>query len=188
MPHDTDMNRRRLLALAGASLGAGLAGLASGSAVAQRASAGGARAGAFFTAQEFELLDEIAEMIVPADANSGGAKAAKVAAYIDARAAESLDVEFQKSWREDLAEIDRLANEMFGRRFVAAKPEERGRLLDRISRNEGNPKLPGEYSFGTIKWQVTYCYYKTQIGIHDELKYKGNQVLDAFEGLEPWKT
>ena len=93
----------------------------------------------------------------------------------------------QQSWRDDLAEINRLALEMFGKSFVAASPNERQRLLERISRNEKAPQSPGEHAFGTIKWQVSFVYYKTKIGIHDELKYQGNTILDAFVGYEPVK-
>ena len=38
-------------------------------------------AGKFLTARELAILDEIAELIIPADAQSGGARAAKCAAY-----------------------------------------------------------------------------------------------------------
>ena len=37
----------------------------------------------FFTPDEFKLVDELTETIIPADAKSGGARAAKVADYID---------------------------------------------------------------------------------------------------------
>ena len=203
MTHDHDMNRRRLIAL----IGGGLAGaVLPGAASAQQgrgktspasaeprpakpaAAAGPAAPGRkFFSASEFATLDEMAEAIIPADANSGGAKAAKVAEYIDARLGESLDLELRQSWRDDLAEINRLANGQFGKAFVAANAAERNRLLERLSRNERNPKEAGEHAFATIKWQVSFVYYKTKIGIHDELQYQGNVLLDEFLGLDPSK-
>ena len=39
----------------------------------------------FFSAPEMALLDELVEMIIPADEHSGGARAAGVATYIDDR-------------------------------------------------------------------------------------------------------
>ncbi|MEZ5850533.1 MAG: gluconate 2-dehydrogenase subunit 3 family protein [Hyphomicrobiaceae bacterium] len=183
----TELDRRRLLMLGAGSLGA-LA-MTSEDAAAQK----GGRAAAsktaapqrFFSPAEFKLVDELAEMIVPADENSGGARAAKVAAFIDKRLAESRDRDIRQSWKDDLAEIDTLSTAMFGRPFMAARPDQRTKLLERISRNEDNPKEAGEYAFGTIKWQVTYVYYKTRIGIHDELKYQGNTLLDTFVGTDP---
>ncbi len=143
-----------------------------------------AKGRAFFTAQEFATLDELAEMIIPADAVSGGARATGVAAHLDQRIGESLDPAWRKSWRDDLAEIDRLSVEMFGRPFVKASLEQRTRLMQRVSGNEANPSEPGEYAFGTIKWSVADAYYRTRIGIHDDLKYKGNVIQDEFSGIE----
>ena len=199
MFQDTDMNRRRLLALCGGAVGAVLlpgdalaqqkqAKPAAAKRAASEASAAPAAAGRkFFTAPEFGLIDELAETIIPADANSGGARAAKVAEFIDARLGESLDTEMRASWRDDLAEIDRLSYGASGKSFVASSPAERTRVLERISRNERNPREPGEHAFGTIKWQVAFVYYKTRIGIHDELKYLGNTILDEFIGVDPAK-
>ena len=195
---DTDMNRRRLLALCRGAVGAallpGMAGAqqkqAKPAAAKRPASEAVVPAGAgrkFFTAQEFALLDEMAEAIIPADANSGGARAAKVAEFIDARLGESRDTEMRQSWRDDLAEIDSLSTAASGKSFVASTPAERTRLLERVSRNERAPKEPGEHAFGTIKWQVGFVYYKTKIGIHDELKYLGNTILDEFVGTDPAK-
>lgn len=139
---------------------------------------------AFFTAREFATLDEIAEMIIPADEVSAGARDTGVAEYLDRRIGESLDPKWRQSWRDDLAEIDRLSNLMFGRRFVQASAEQRTRLLVSISQNEKNPQEAGEYAFGTIKWSVADAYYRTKVGIHDDLKYQGNVLLAEFEGTD----
>lgn len=139
---------------------------------------------AFFTAREFETLDEIAEMIIPADEVSLGARGTGVAAYLDQRIGESRDPNWRQSWRDDLAEIDRLSNEAFGKRFTQASAEQRTRLLISISHNEKNPQEAGEYAFGTIKWSVADAYYRTKVGIHDDLAYQGNVLLAEFAGTD----
>jgi hypothetical protein len=138
----------------------------------------------FLNPSELRVLDEVAEAIIPADVRSGGAKAAQVSQIIDARLAESRDPAWRQSWKDDLAEIERLSNGMFGRGFVAASPEQRNRLLARISRNEKAPKEAGEFAFGTLKWTVAETYYRTRIGIHDEIGYQGNVILDEFIGTD----
>ena len=197
---DTDMNRRRLLALCAGAVGA--VAIMDGAAAQQKQGkqqAAAKRAAAevtvpagagrkFFTVSEFNLIDELAEAIIPADEVSGGAKAAKVTEFIDVRLGESFDTEMRQSWRDDLAEIDRLSYGSSGKSFAASSPAERSRLLDRLSRNERNPKEAGEIAFGSIKWQVAFVYYKTRIGIHDELKYLGNTILGEFLGTDPSKT
>ena len=142
----------------------------------------------FFNAREWAILDELAELIVPADDRSGGARAAGVVGEIDRMLASLRDDNEQKSWRDDLAEIDRLANLWYGKSFTKVSLAQRNELLTRISRNEKKPSEPGEYAFGTIKWTVTELYYRSRIGIHDELKYQGNVAVDEFVGTDVSRT
>ncbi len=110
-----------------------------------------------------------------------------MAAHLDRLIGESLDPEWRQSWHDDLAEIDRLARVMFKKGFLEISPRQRERLMQRISRNEDNPKEAGEYAFGTIKWSVGDVYYRTRIGIHDELQYQGNTIQDEFTGYDAKK-
>jgi len=140
--------------------------------------------GKFFTPHELATLVEVAELTIPADTQSGGARAARCAEYIDARLAESIDPLWRQSWKDDLAEIDEVSIEMFGRPLLAALPAERQKLMQRISSNERNPKENVDHSFVTIKWWVAEAYYTSKIGIHDELKYEGNSFIDEFIGTD----
>jgi hypothetical protein len=141
-------------------------------------------AGKFLSARELAILDEIAELTIPADAQSGGARAARCAEYIDACLAESFDPLWRQSWKDDIAEIDEIASAMFGRPLLQASPAERQKLMERISRNEKSPKENVDHSFVTIKWWVAEAYYTSKIGIHDELKYQGNGYIDKFVGTD----
>lgn len=142
----------------------------------------------FFSKAEFELLDVIAEMLIPADAQSGGARAAGVARVLDERIAESRDPAWRQSWHDDLAEIDRLSRKMFGQVFVGTSEAQRHELMRLISKNEAKPSQPGEYAFGTFKWSIADVYYRTRIGIHDELQYQGNVMQDEFSGTDVSKS
>src|SRR2546429_5988182 len=55
--------------------------------------------GKFLTPAEYALLEELTELIIPADDHSPGARAAGVAGYIDGRLAESLEPDWQAQWR-----------------------------------------------------------------------------------------
>src|SRR3989442_5296889 len=55
--------------------------------------------GKFLTPAEYALLEELTELIIPADDQSPGARAAGVAGYIDGRLAESLEPDWQAPWR-----------------------------------------------------------------------------------------
>jgi hypothetical protein len=178
---DDPITRRDALAAAAA---AAVATTLPTAALAQAAKPAALTAGRFLTARELAILDEVAELIIPADAQSGGARAARCAAYIDAGLAESIDPLWRQSWKDDLAEIDAIAIGMFGRSVLELAPAQRQKLMERISRNERRPIENVDYSFATIKWWVAEAYYTSQIGIHDELKYQGNVYIDDFLGTD----
>jgi hypothetical protein len=138
----------------------------------------------FFTPQEFALVDELAELIIPADEHSPGARAAQVAAYIDARLAESFTDEPKQVWRNGLKLIDSISQEMHSKAFLQATPEQRIALLTRISRNEANPQKPEELFFGELKGRTVRGYYTSKIGIHDEMEYKGNTYQKEYAGYD----
>jgi len=138
----------------------------------------------FFTQAEFAMVDELSELIIPADDHSPGARAAKAAEYIDQRLAETREEEPKREWREGLKLIDRISNEMSGRPFAQASQEQRVALIERIAQNEANPQKPEEKFFVEIKSRVAHAYYTSKIGIHDELEYKGNTYLREFAGAD----
>ncbi len=105
----------------------------------------------FFSKEEFAMVDELSELIIPTDEHSPGARAAQVAAYIDGQLAESFDDAPKHRWHEGLARINSLSQEMYGRPFMQATPD---------------------------------AYYTSKIGIHQEMEYKGNVLLQEFVGYE----
>ena len=77
------------------------------------------------TRDQYALLDELTEILIPADEHSGGARAAGVAAYIDAMLAEEVDATVKASFVSGLALVDGLARQRHGRAFLALSPAER---------------------------------------------------------------
>jgi hypothetical protein len=138
----------------------------------------------FLTPDEFAMLDELSELIIPADEHSHGAHDAKVAEFIDGRLAESFTDEPKQEWREGLKLIDQISVEMNGKPFMQSSPDQRVAVLTRIARNESKPEKPEEKFFVTLKSGVARVYYTSKIGIHDELEYKGNTYLKEFVGVD----
>jgi hypothetical protein len=144
------------------------------------------------TAEQYATLDALVEAIIPADERSPGAKQARVADYIDLLLSEADDARRQQ-WTDGLAAFDADATARFGepfRRLDAAQVEA---ILTEASRNERAPadvsrgpepvaKTPLEAFFVTAKQATIHGYYTSEIGIHQELKYKGNKVLLEFVG------
>ena len=135
----------------------------------------------FFSASEIELLDSLTEVILPSDDHSPGAKAAKVARYIDVTVADGTP-ESQQRWRSGLETVSELARNRFQRDFTECDAVQQDEIVAEISGNEGNPRSPAERFFALAKRATINGYYTSQVGIDEELGYKGNTALDEFPG------
>jgi sugar phosphate isomerase/epimerase len=121
----------------------------------------------FFTNEEYAMVDELTDIIIPTDEHSGGAKAAKVVDYIDQRLAEAFGPEERDDWRKQLALIDHRSSKMHAQTFLQSDNSQR------IAVVAGMEKEP---FFGTLKSATIRGYYSSKIGIHDEMNYKGNTL------------
>jgi Gluconate 2-dehydrogenase subunit 3 len=156
---------------------------------ASAAPAAAAAAPRFLTKDEFALLDEVTETIIPTDSHSPGARAAKVAAYLDGRLAEAylpVEADVQQRWRDGLRRIDALSQETNGKPFRAASPEQRVAILTRLSAGEKEePKSADDKFWRELKGATVHGYYTSEIGIHQEMEYKGNVLQGEYAGEEP---
>jgi len=135
----------------------------------------------FFTEEENKTIIEMSERIIPADESSPGAKAAGVSQYIDLIVSESPDT-IKQTWRDGLAAINKISRDRAGVNFADATVEQQTELLKEISKNERSPQTIEERFFRTIKNATIDGYYTSEIGIHKELRYKGNSYLKEFTG------
>lgn len=138
----------------------------------------------FFSPAQHTLVEELTETVIPADSHSGGAKAAKVADYIDQVLRESLDDNQKALWREGLRLIDVMSQHGYGKIFVNATSEERIALLTLLSDHDEMTELPEVRFFKELKRLTVVGYYTSKIGIHDELEYKGNRILQEYVGCD----
>jgi hypothetical protein len=135
----------------------------------------------FFTQDEMKAVVEMSELIIPADDSSPGAKAAGVGQYIDLIVSQSPDTTKQ-AWRDGLAAINKMSRDRAGVDFAAATVAQQTELLKEISKNERSPQTVEERFFRLIKNATVDGYYTSEIGIHKELRYKGNSYLTEFTG------
>jgi gluconate 2-dehydrogenase gamma chain len=192
-PIDLRQDRRQWLKASATVLGASLlplSGAAAAEAPQAETSAPQAKpteaktAGRFFTPSQHALVEELSETIIPADSHSGGAKAAKVAGYIEKILRETTDDSKKALWREALPLIDSMSQHYNGKTFVNASPEERIALLTVLSNNDDITDVPEVRFFLELKRMTVEGYYTTKIGIHDELEYKGNRINQEFVGCD----
>ncbi|HZT31309.1 MAG TPA: gluconate 2-dehydrogenase subunit 3 family protein [Bryobacteraceae bacterium] len=117
----------------------------------------------FFTPEENLFLDQIMELIIPADAHSPGAHAAKVSYFADWMISHSPE-KLQREWRAGLRQLrEEAANSSPAEALAAA--------------------AKGQTPFFTrLKDMTVDGYYTSQIGIHQDLNYQGNEYVVEFPG------
>jgi Gluconate 2-dehydrogenase subunit 3 len=198
-PIDLKQDRRQWLKTSAAVLGAAVLPLSGAVAEASPAESQAAQSAAgapqaaateassssrFFTPAQHAMIEELSETIIPADSHSGGAKAAKVADYIEQRIRESVDEQQKALWREGLRLMESMSQHYNGKSFVDSSTEEKIAVLKVLSDNEHLTELPEVRFFHELKSLTLHGYYTSKIGIHDDLEYKGNRILMEFVGCD----
>jgi len=185
--HSAGISRRGALKAFGAGLGtAALMPWLSDEGLAAFAgiqAANAAPAPKILTPAQFATLEALVEAIIPADERSPGARQARVADYIDLLLSES-DRERVLAWFGGLAALDAEATARFKAPFAALAGDQLDAIMRDISRNEREPQTALELFFALAKQATVQGYYTSEIGIHQELHYKGNKFLKEFVGCE----
>jgi Gluconate 2-dehydrogenase subunit 3 len=122
----------------------------------------------FFSEADSHLLDQLMEMIIPADEHSPGAQEAQTNLFADLMVATS-DKVVQKQWQDGI----RLIREQ-------AVGSSLAEVLERAAVNEENPATDLERFFVLLKQMTVNGYYTSTTGIHKEMEYIGNTYLVAF--------
>jgi Gluconate 2-dehydrogenase subunit 3 len=192
---DLKQDRRQWLKASATALGAAVLPLAdASSAESQAARAGHSTretepvqansAARFFTPAQHTLVEELSETIIPADSHSGGAKAAKVADFIEQTVRESVDDQQKALWQEGLRLMESMSEHYNGKSFVASGSEEKIAVIKVLSDNAHLTELPEVQFFNELKHLTVRGYYTSKIGMHDELEYQGNRILMEYVGCQ----
>jgi Gluconate 2-dehydrogenase subunit 3 len=138
----------------------------------------------FFTRAQYALVDELTEILIPTDEHSGGARAAGVAAYIDSRLADAVELEPKQQFLAGLARVDQIAHETKGGPFMSLTPADREAIVTKIASEESAPESAEGKFFVQLKRHTVRGYYSSKIGIHDEMEYKGNVMQEEYSGID----
>ena len=135
----------------------------------------------FFSALQLDMVDALSELILPSDDHSPGARAAKVARYIDVMVADGSS-DLQAGWNSGLEAVSELAKQRFGRDLIDCDAGQRDAIVAEMANNEDDPRNAAERFFGRLKQMTIDGYYTSEIGIHQDLGYQGNTAVDEFPG------
>jgi len=136
------------------------------------------------TRSQYALLEELTEILIPADAQSGGGRAAGVAAYIDAMLSEEFDTALKTSFIAGLDGVEATARRQHGRGYLELEPPAREALVAAMAAGETDPKTDDHRFFVELKRRTVRGYYTSRIGIHDDLQYKGNTMQEEYAGID----
>jgi hypothetical protein len=71
-----------------------------------------------------------------------------------------------------------------GKSFVASRADEKIAVIRVLSDNEKLTELTEVQFYHELKRLTVRGYYTSKIGIHDELEYKGNRILQEYVGCD----
>ena len=124
----------------------------------------------FFSEEDSLLLDQLMEMIIPADDHSPGAHEAQTNLFADLMVAGSSE-SVKKQWQDGIRQIRE-----------QARGSSLADVLQRAAENEENPKTDLDRFFVLLKQMTVNGYYTSATGIHKDMEYVGNTYLAAFPG------
>ncbi len=129
---------------------------------------------------EYQTLDKLADLIVPADEKSPGAGASGACEFIDLLA--SQNPRLLEIYTGGIAWLDQSMRRRYSTDFVSAKRSQQTALLDLIAyRKNESPELgPGILFFDWARRMVVDAYYTSPAGIK-AIGYMGNTSVSKFE-------
>ncbi len=142
----------------------------------------------FLTSTQNHFVEILADLIIP-ETETPGASAALVNQHIDLILSEETK-EQQRTFLEGLDAIDRISRSRHGEPFSKLSQDQQVALLTRLAddsskSSEEEPlesKTAGRRFFLDIRRRTVFAYYTSRVGIHEELEYKGKQVLTEWKG------
>jgi hypothetical protein len=138
----------------------------------------------FFDGRQGETVSTICELIIP-ETDTPGAKAAKVHEYVDFVLSEE-GKDTQGAFLEGIRWVDEKSQNLFGASFVELKPEQQARVLELISTDQdvASADETGVEFFKNIRTRTIEGYYTSEIGLVQELGYRGKSFLFEFPGCQ----
>ena len=135
----------------------------------------------FFNAADFATISRIADLIIP-ETDTAGAVGAGVPAYLDLVIARNADQQLVVA--DGLRWLDSEADHLHGRNFMQLNETQQLSILEPLCEaadsTTGMARGRNVQFFALIKSLTSDGYYTSQVGLMQELAYKGDAVRAAF--------
>jgi len=143
----------------------------------------------FLSLQESNLLNELAETILPAT-DTPGAKDAMVVRYLDEYAKNFLKPEEQTEYKSALAVIENLAKGKFEKDFTKLSIDQRGQVLQSMIDDPAEGDTSPSSIFYDLRDAITTAFFTSEVGATQVLdydpipgNYDGDIALTDTKGL-----
>jgi hypothetical protein len=146
----------------------------------------GAYAPKFFDAHQYKTMQTLCDMILPPDADAGGAIEAGAPEFIDLLTSEN--DHYQSVLGGGLKSLDAACMSRYNNAFMGCTPSQQKEILDLIAYRKNavqdeSLKSPVEF-FSLLRNMTADGFFTSKIGIK-YLGYKGNTFLTEFPGCPP---
>jgi gluconate 2-dehydrogenase gamma chain len=150
------------------------------------ATTGGVYTPKFFTPRQYETLQAVCQAIIPADADSGGAKEAGAPEFIDLLTSEN--PKYQLRLGGGMMWLEAQCADRYGKTYLECAPEQQKEILDLIAFSKNADKNPeisqGVEFFAFLREMTADGFFTSEIGIK-YLGYVGNTYMLSFPGCPP---
>jgi len=138
----------------------------------------------FFTAEEWETVRMLADIIIPADERSGSATDAGVPEFMDFTLVDRPSR--QAPMRGGLMWLDLACNDRYGSRFVECRDDQRKEFLDDIAWPDRATErmVQGVAFFNSFRDLTASGFFSSRTGVQD-VRYMGNVARREWPGCPP---
>ena len=128
-----------------------------------------------FTSGDVQLLDEVADTMLPAT-STPGAKAAHVGPFMAMMVTDCYDERDQQIFRDGLLHVDEASRSANGKPFMSATPEQRLALLESFDREaksymDAKKEEDPSHWFRMVKELAMLGYFTSEIGYTQAQRY-----------------
>lgn len=135
------------------------------------------------TILDTDFLDLVADTILPATTESGGAKAAGLGPFMQKIVTECYDQKDAVRFEEGMNDIEKRAQIKYGKGFAVLTNDERFEIINAIDQEARKQE---DHYFSLMKDLTLWGYFSSEVGCTQALRY--NPIPGRFEGCIPYNN
>ena len=136
-----------------------------------------------FTQQDIDFLNEVAETIIPATPDSGGAKAANIGGFMKTIVTDCYDQSEADTFYSGIDKINSEAKRGFSVDFMSLNSDQKFKIVANIDQEA---KDKDNHYFRMMKELTLWGYFSSEIGCKEALRF--NPIPGRYEACIPYNN